>query len=447
MRQPKRKSFEIFNGLFDYGSGAIRQGFYPSSVAGQSAPPVNLARSLTGDLITPKRAMELSAAWACVWLIADTIATLPFLLHERTGEGAFGVPATGNPLYTVLGRKPNLYMGAIEFWRFILASELLWGNGYALKGRNGNGDVISLATMLPQYTLPYKVIDTGELRYKYMPGGQYTNEAKFDYSMDQIYHYKTRSLDGITGMSVIEYARNSLGIARAAEEATADVWRNGMRSSGFLMYDRVMKDKQRDEVQASLDKFKRGGKDAASLMVLEAGMTYQSLSINPDDAQLLMSRQYSVEDVCRWYGVPPILVGHASAGVTAWGTGLEQIMLGFLALTLRPKIRALEESVPLQLVQPAQQSTLYLTVDTDDLLGADSAARSALYSAAGQNGWMTRNEIRAKEDLPPKEGGDELTVQSNLIPLSKIEQMGGQPTPAPVPPPAAVKPPPKAIAA
>jgi HK97 family phage portal protein len=444
-----RKSFEIFNGLFDFGTGAIRNGFYPVQLGGMASPPINIARTATGDFVTPKRSLELSSVWACTWLIADTIATLPFILNQRQGNNRWGKPAFDDPLYTVLGGRPNTFMTSVEYWQFMVASKLLWGNGYSLITTNGLGDPITLSTLLPQYMVPYKTLNTGELRYKYFPSGLSTNDPMMDYSASQILHLKDRTLDGMTGLSRIEFARNSLGIARAGEIATSDVYRNGMRTNGFLSSDKTLKKDQREQLREALQKFKAGGEDSGSFMVLEAGLKFDSLTIPPQDVELLSARQFSVEDICRWFGVPPVLIGHAGSGVSMWGSGIEQLLLGFISLTLRPHIRNIEQCVDQNLVPIKKRSNFYLTIDTDDLTGADSAARSALYSSAGQNGWMTRNEIRAKEDLPPMAGGDALTVQSNLIPLDKIETMGGKPTtaadnPPPPPPP---KPPAKDLRA
>jgi HK97 family phage portal protein len=442
LQAARRKSFEIFNGLFDYGAGSIRNGFYPVQIGGIAAPPVNIARTDTGDYQTPMRSLELSAVWACVWLIADTISTLPFNLNKRTGNNTWGKPFRSTPAYQVIGQQPNQYMTAPEFWQFMIASDLLWGNAYALKTVNANGDLIALQSLLPQFMVPYRRQDTGEMRYKYVPTGL-MNEPQQDWSLDQIFHMKDRSLDGLVGMSRIQYARNSLGISRAAEMGVSDTFRNGMKSGGFLMYDRVMKPEQRKVVQESLQKFKTGGAESSGFMVLEAGMQFQTISMPPQDAQLLSTRQFGVEDVCRWFGVPPVLIGHAAAGVTSWGSGIEQLLLGFQSLTLRPYIRKLEASVVKSLLPPEQRATVYLTIDTNDLLGADSVARSTLYASAGQNGWMTRNEIRSMEDLPPMDGGDSLTVQSNLIPLDQLGQTPAQPGKPDVPVIPAGPPPPK----
>ena len=412
-----RKSAEIWRGLFDFSAGSIQRGFYPTAVGGQAAPPINIVPSNAGTDVTPGSMLATSAAWACVWLIADTIATLPFCVNEREGRNTYGEPAYNNPLYIVLGQRPNSYMPAAEFWQYIVASELLWGGGYAEKTLNGAGDVIALTPLLSQWMTPYKT-PAGEIRYRYQPG--FAPEPQEDYSQAQIFHLKDRTLDGLTGLSRIQYARNSMGISQQAEKATGDVFKNGLRVGAFLSNVKPLKPEQRTELKDSLRKFRTGGEDSGGFLVGEAGMGVQPLTMNPQDAQLLSTRQFSVEDVCRWFGVPPVLIGHAAAGVTSWGTGIEQLLLGFQSLTLRPYIRKIEQAVQFSLLKPKDRATVYLTIDTDDLLGADSTARAALYSTFAQNGIMTRNEIRSKEDMAPVEGGDKLTVQSNLIPIDKL---------------------------
>ncbi len=413
--------------MFDYGGGAIAGGFYPIAAGGMARPPINAARANTGRIFTPQNTLSIAAAWACVWLIADTISTLPFVLNRRApGNVRFGAPATDKPLYTVLHDAPNDQMSACEFWQVMIASDMLWGNGYALKTVNINGDVISLDPMRPEFVVPYRMPPKGEIRYKY-----YSPLGTQDYSADQIFHLKDRTVDGLVGLSRIEYARNSLGIAWAADEATSDTFRNGMRSGGFIKSEKFLKREQRDQLAESLSEFTTGSSRSSGMMVLEGGLSFEALTMNPQDVQLLTSRQFAVEDICRWFGVPPVLIGHAAAGVTAWGTGIEQLMLGWLALNLRPYVRRIEQASQRTLLAPADRRSLYLTIDTDDLMGADSSARAALYSTLSQNGIMTRNEIRAREDLPAMPGGDSLTVQSNLIPIDKLGILPVTTTPTP----------------
>jgi HK97 family phage portal protein len=455
LKAVRQKSFELFNGLFDYGSGSIQNGFYPVQIGGQAGPPINIVRTMTGDMMTPKRSLELAAVWACTWLISDTIATLPFSLRKRKGQ-LWGDPVD-SPTQQVICVQPNQYMDAHDFWQFMFASKLLWGNAYARIDRNDTtGELIELEPLLPQFMIPYKKSGTGEMRYKYVPQGL-MNIPMQDFAWEEVFHLKDRTLDGMIGMSRIEYGRQSLGIARAAEVGVSDTFRNGMKTSGLLTIDRVLKPDQRQIVKESLHKFRTGADDSGGFMVLEAGMTFNALTLNPQDVQLLQTRQFEIEDICRWFGVPPVMIGHNN--MTSWGTGIEQLVLGFQTLTLRPHVRKLAMTVNRSLVPPAKRGSQQLRVDLDDLMAADSTARSNLYSSFGQNGIMTRNEMRAREGLAPMDGGDSLTVQSNLVPLDKLEEMGGQPTHAmpgqpgqhpfppppgtvPVPPPPAPTPPP-----
>jgi HK97 family phage portal protein len=424
----RTKTADFFNSMFDYGGGAIAGGFYPVAAGGMARPPINAARANTGKILTPQTTLCVAAAWSCIWLIADTISTLPFVLNRRApGLVNYGAPATDEPLYTVLHDAPNSQMSSCEFWQVMIASDMLWGNGYALKSKNVNGDVISLDPLRPEYVVPYRKPPTGVIRYKY-----YNPAGTKDYSADEIFHLKDRTVDGLVGLSRIEYARNSLGIAWAADEATSDTFRNGLRSGGFVKSEKYLKKEQRDQLAESLQSFATGNSRSGGMMVLEGGLDFSALTMNPQDVQLLASRQFAVEDICRWFGVPPVLIGHAAAGVTAWGTGIEQLMLGWLSLNLRPYIRRIEQTAQRSLIAPADRLRLYLTVDTDDLLGADSAARAALYSTLSQNGIMTRNEIRAREDLPAMPGGDSLTVQAQLIPLEQLGKV--PPSPGKVPP-------------
>jgi HK97 family phage portal protein len=429
----RKKTAEFFNSFFDYGGGALSGGFYPVAAGGQARPPVNAARAGTGQIITPNAALALATVWSCVWLIADTISTLPFILNRKgPGNVTFGEPALDVPLYTVLHDQPNQNMSSCSFWKVMIASELLWGNGYARKTLNSQNQVINIDPIRPEYVVPYRleIPNTNpkqyEIRYKY-----YSPLETQDFPANQIFHWRDRTMDGLVGLSRIEYARNSLGISKAADEATSQAFKNGMRTGGFIQSEKYLKKEQRDMLRDDLKKFTISGPESGGLMVLEGGLDFKSITMNPQDVQLLASRQFSVEDVCRWFSVPPVLVGHAAAGVTAWGSGIEQLLLGWLSLSLRPYVRGLEQECGRSLIATPQKSSLYLTIDTDDLLGADSAARSALWSTLSQNGIMTRNEIRAKEDLAPMPGGDILTVQSNLVPLEKL----GETPPAPTPPP------------
>lgn len=386
------------------------------NTGGASKPPINAAESQTGQIVTPASALTLSAVWSCVWLLARTMASLPLDLKRYSLNGVSKLEI-GDPLYDVLRWKPNGRMTAFNFWVAMWASVLLWGGGYARKRMNG-GKVIALDFLLPEFITVYQDETTKRLRFRYDDP-----RDPQDFSADEIFHLFERTLDGLTGCSVIEFARNSLGLAQSGETAASKTFKKGLNASGFVSVAQFLKKDQRETFRDSIDEFTGEGPKAGGTMVLEGGTTYHQLSMKPLDAELLASRQFSVEDVCRWFNVPPILIGHSSQGQTMWGSGIEQIFAGWTRLSLRPYVTACTQAVRAGLIPSPDRAELFAEYDLDDLLAADSQARATLYSSLVQNGINTRNEVRDREGLSRVEGGDTLTVQSNLVPL---DQLGNQ---------------------
>lgn len=425
LRQAKRAGYMVpgsrksgfFGSMFSW-FPQVRFGrttFWP--VSGNSKPPVNAAESSTGQIVTPASALTLSAAWACVWLTARTMASMPLDLKRYKKDGK-GTLEEGDTLYEVLRWRPNAQMTAYDFWTAIWASVLLWGNGFARIRRNG-GKVVALDFLLPEYMTTYQT-ENGKIRYRYDDP-----RTPDDFAAADIFHLRERTLDGLAGCSIIEFARNSMGIAQSGELAAGRTFRKGLNATGFIKVEKFLRKEQRDEFRSEIDTFTGEGTRAGGTMVLEGGTDYKQLSMKPLDAELLSSRQFSVEDVCRWFGTPPILIGHSTQGQTMWGSGIEQIFRGWLNISLRPYITCCTQAVRSQLVAPADRAELYAEYDLDDLLAADSTARAQLYSQYAQNGIKTRNELREKEGDGPMPGGDILTVQSNLVPLDQLGAADG----------------------
>jgi HK97 family phage portal protein len=377
-----------------------------------SAPPVNLVQSESGQAISPETALTLSAVWSCVWLNARTLAALPLNLKRYEADGANEL-AEDVTLFKVLRWKSNYTSTAYNFWCALWANEQLWGTGYARKIKSA-GQVVGLDLLLSQYMTPYMTAG-GELRFSYTHPRE-----PLDLPASDVFRVFTRSLDGIVGQSVISFARNSLGLARSGEYAASKTFAKGLNASGFVQADKFLTPPQREMIRTSVDEFTGQGPRSGGTMVLEGGFKYEQISMKPLDAELLASRQFSVEDVCRWFNVPPILIGHASAGQTMWGSGIEQILRGYVNLGLRNYTIAATQAIQSDLIRPGDAGELYAEYDFDELLAADSTARAQLYASLSQNGINTRNELRAREGLSPMPGGDVLTVQSNLLPLDQL---------------------------
>lgn len=369
--------------------------------------------SSSGETVTADSALQLSAVWSCVRLIAETIATLPLNLYQTKPDGT-RVLAKQHRLYTVIHSQPNAENTAAEFWEVIVASMLLWGNGYARKLRSA-GVLIGLELMLPQRTT-VKRLTSGALQYTYRNvDGTVSTLAEGD-----VFHVRGFSLDGLMGLTPIQYAREVLGNSTAANKTSASVFRNGLRPSGVLSTDQILQKEKRAEIRTDLAEQFGGAMQAGKTMVLEAGMKYQAITMNPGDVQLLETRAFNIEEICRWYRVPPFMVGHSEKS-TSWGTGIEQQTLGFLTFTLRPWLTRIEQAARRSLLRPGERDQFYAEFSVEGLLRADSTGRAAFYSTMTQNGLMTRDECRAKENLPPMGGNAAvLTVQSALLPIDKL---------------------------
>lgn len=365
--------------------------------------------------VTPDSVLQLATAWACVRLNARTIGSLPRKIYEKTSTGR--TSADGHDLYRIVHDSPNADQTAMEFWEGQAAWLNLRGNAYAEKHFNFAGTkLVALTPIANDHIKPYRASD-GSRRYKV--GGNRNGAS--DQGEETIFHLRGFGNGGIEGMSPIAFGRQTMATSLSAEEVAGRTFANGMQLAGFieLATGTKLQPGQREQLVELFDKFS-GSRKAGKVMPLDPGMKFLPLAMNPEDAQLLQTRGFHVEEICRWFGVPPILIGHAGAGQTMWGSGVEQIMLAWLSLSLAAELERIEQAIEKQLLAPADRGRFYVEHNIEGLLRADSAGRAALYASSSQNGWMDRNEIRGKENLPPREGAGELTAQSNLVPVAML---------------------------
>lgn len=396
-------------------------------VEDQTALYGNGGGNYSKQCVNQETALALSAVWACAKLIAESIASLPFGLYSLDSRGD-QVAINDSQLYRLLRNSPNADQTAIEYWSITVANILLWGNSYSLKEYSGSGKsrkVVSITPLSPKL-MSFVGNPDGSLTYKYMPviGPQVT------YTEDQIAHFKGFSMGGRFGLSVIYYATNSFGAAMALDQAAGTLYANGLRPSGALTMPSFMKKGQRDDIRQSLKADIGGVQNTGGVLILEGGMKFEPLGIPPEDAQLLESRGFSVEEVCRWFSVPPVLIGHSDK-TTTWGSGIEQLNLGFLQYCITPLLTRLEQQVQQSFLTPVERMNTFCTFDVSGFLRTDAAGRAALYSSGTQNGWLQRAEVRRKENLPYAGPDTEtLTAQSALLPLDKLGEQPATGTPA-----------------
>lgn len=361
-------------------------------------------------------AMQLSVVWACVKLLAETVASLPLGVFEKTGGARAARP--DHPLAILFAGKVNRYQNRIEFFETVILNLVLHGNAYCLIERRG-GLIVSLLPLMSSQ-MEVRLLADGSVVYTY------TQDSGVDViAAERIWHIKGMG-NGIIGLSVMDYQRRSLGIAIGAEEATAKIYANGGKRSGVLMIDKLLTQEQRDMVRDNFNGLVEGGQ---RLMVLEAGAKFEPVAMSPQDIELLSSRKFNVEDLARWYGVPSVMVNDTN-GSTVWGSGISEIVRGFYKLTLRPILEKVELSAVVNLLPVADRARYEFEFDFEGLLRADQKSRFDGYRVGIQGGIATPNECRAWEGLPPKEGGDQLYMQGATVP---IDELGVVQAPAPEP--------------
>lgn len=369
-----------------------------------------MGMSTSGKVVSADKAIRLSAVWACVRLLSESVSTLPLKIYERQSDGS-RKPAIQHPAYQVLCRRPNLEMTPSRFMLMLVASICLRGNGFVEKKMIGN-KLVSLVPLLPQ-NMVVKRLDNGSLQYTYTE-----SNSQRVIPPKNIMHIRGFGLDGVCGMMPMMTGRDVIGAAIAVEESAAKIFENGLQSSGFLSAEAALDKDQRERLRGYMQAF-TGSRNAGKIMVLEGGLKYQNVTMNPEAAQMLESRAFSIEEICRWFRVPPFMVGHADKQ-SSWASSVEGMNLQFLTNTLRPLLVNIEQEISRCLLDGDED--LFAEFSVEGLLRADSAGRSAYYTTALQNGWMSRNDVRRLENMPPIEGGDLYTVQLNLTPLEDLKQ-------------------------
>lgn len=374
-----------------------------------SAPgKIEAGMSSAGARVEAGDVLALSSAYACVRLLSGTIASLPLGVFRETSSG-HSEPMKDHPLWRILHRAPNPEQTAFDFWSGGAASFELRGNILARKNFGSNGQIAALTPMAWDLTTIWRG-DDGELRYK---------NGEDELTASDVLHIRGFGGGPEGGLSTISLACETFGIAKAINQAAGKTFANGVATSGVLSADRDIPAEKMTEAQRLIEEKYVGAVNAGRPLILNNGLKWQSISINPNDAQMLESRAFSVEEVCRIFGVPPHMVGHTEKN-SSWGTGIEQQTLAFQKFTLRARLKCIETALEQQLLTPDDIAKgISIQFNLEGLLRGDSAGRTAFYSSGLQNGWLTINEVRAKEGMPPVAGGDVPRMQMQNVPITE----------------------------
>ena len=376
----------------------IKNLFIAKSTTNDSGAIDSIVAGLSsGQTITEQTALTLSTVWACTSLVSETIGTLPLHIYKKTANGR--ERADDYQLSYILRNKPNTKSTSSVLWQSTVASMLLRGNGILKKLTVGN-KLVGLQFM------PY---DKLQIRLDFEGNAEYYEIQSRGISVKipnkDIVRIPNFTIDGNWGLSTITYGAKMFANSLNGMDSANNMFEKGLLQTVAFKTDKRIRGEQREEFKKSFEQYS-GAMNSGKAILLEDGMDVKTISLNPKDAQLLESRAFSVEEICRWFRVDPSMIGHGNA-VSNWGTGLEQKMIGFLTFTLRPILTRIEQAINNELIPLEDRGIYYAEFSIDGLLRGDSTSRATFFREMVNAGIMTRDEVRKLENLPPLGGNAE----------------------------------------
>ncbi|WP_418790920.1 phage portal protein [Phosphitispora sp. TUW77] len=374
----------------------------------------------SGKAVNEYTAMQTTAVYSCVRILAEAVAGLPLHVYRYKADGGKERIAQ-HPLYYLLHDEPNPEMTSFVFRETLMSHLLLWGNAYAQVIRNGRGQVVGLYPLLPS-KMEVSRSKAGELIYTYYrnedesgmkPRGGYITLRK-----EEVLHIPGLGFDGLIGYSPIAMAKNAIGMALATEEYGATFFANGANPGGVLEHPSVIKDIQR--VKDSWNSAYQGSSNANRVAVLEEGMKFQAIGIPPEQAQFLETRKFQLNEIARIFRVPPHMVGDLEKSSFS---NIEQQSLEFVKYTLDPWVVRWEQALQQSLILPSEKPLVIVKFNLDGLLRGDYQSRMQGYSTGIQNGFLSVNDVRSLEDmnlLSDEEGGNLHFVNGNMVKLADV---------------------------
>lgn len=374
-----------------------------------------LAPSAAGVFVTPDTALTLGAVWACVRLISETVALLPWGVYQGDGRSRSIKPE--HEVHPLLRRWPNAYTNAMDFRTTLQAHVLLYGNGYAEIERNAMGEVTALHIIAPTAVTPQ--IENNRLIYKIST----PDSGLKTLPPERIFHLKGLGFDGVQGYPVTRMAREAMGLGMAMEKFGGSFFGNGAHLGHIFTANFDMRDEQRQKFIDDMKNTHGGAHNAYKNTVLPKGMDVKPLSIPPEDAQFLESRQFQVTEIARWYRVPPHKIGDLSRSTN---NNIEHQSIEFVTDTILPWVLRWEQEADTKLFTAQEKQDGYFSkMIVNGLLRGDVKSRGEYYKTMVMMGAMSPNDVRELEDMNPIEGGDRYMVPLNMVSLDDAD------TPAP----------------
>lgn len=360
--------------------------------------------SKAGVSVTPDSALNSATVYACVRILAETIASLPLVIYRRTKDGG-KEPYPEHPLYDLLHNLPNDLQTSFEFREMLQGHLCLRGNAYAYKEIDESGNVITIKPLNAARMTVRK--EQGKIIY------DYTDEmgTSYRFPADFIWHIRGLSSDGLVGLSPIALARDSIGLAIASEQYGAQFYGNSAVPGSILEHPGKLSPQGRDNLKKSVQEF--ASSKRYQTMILEEGMAWKAIGMNHHDAQYLETRTFSVKEISRWFNIPLVMLGEADKSATF--ASAEQFFLSFATHTIRPWCVRWEQSINRCLFTPKDRKKIFAEFKLDALLRGDLSSRSAAYATGRQWGWLSVNDIRNLENLNPVDNGDIYLQPMNMV--------------------------------
>ncbi|MEF9880244.1 MAG: phage portal protein [Clostridia bacterium] len=362
--------------------------------------------SASGKSVTPRSALQISTVYACVRVIAETVASLPLHVYQSTDNGS--EKAYDHPLYRILHDEPNTEMTSFVLREAMLTHLLLWGNSYCQIVRNGRGHILGLYPLLPdQMTVDRD--SSSKLTYDYLTRDSKTVRLR----PEDVLHIPGLGFDGVMGYSPIALEKNAIGLGIAAEEYGSKFFSNGATPAGVLTHPNTVKNPS--ALRESWNAAYGGSSNSNRVAILEEGLKFERISMPNNEAQFLETRKFQVSEICRIYRVPPHLVGDLEH---ATFSNIEHQAISFAMHTIRPWLVRIEQAMNRALFSDKEKGVFYVRFNMDGLMRGAYKERMEGYAIARQNGWMSANDIRDLENMnpiPDEEGGNSYLCNGNLI--------------------------------
>lgn len=361
-------------------------------------------------------AKRCSTVFSCVRLLSDATASLPLKLIKEDGSGN-KMPGVSDPLYWVLAVQPNTCIDKFSYWKFNINCLLLRGFFVSRILRSGNGKIVGLNPINPSYVDSdgIELRSDGELIFPITVNGiRELVPAK------ELFFAYYETLDGIRPCSPIKFAESTIRLARGAEKYGIDTLEKGAVLPGYYTTDEKINEVAFEQLKKQLE---QNGINSGRAPLLDRGVKYNTVSLTAEDMQMLETRRYQKEEICGIFGVPPHLIGDV-AQAKGWST-MEQTMTEFLQLSLNPILVRIENAITTRLIPVESWGKSYAKFNVEGLLRGDMTARTNYYRAMFQNGALSSNEIRAKEDFNAIDGGDTYYIPANMVNAKKQEVGNG----------------------